>query len=124
MFQLKRSDVLPLGDLGIKKGLMKHFGMKKLPTEAQMKDLTAPWAPYRTLACYFLYKVLDTPTPTPDATPAKRKRKASPAKATVDVFAGGASGEERTSAAEHAEHATHADTPPRTPAARRRRRRH
>ena len=90
MFQLKRSDVLPVGDLGIKKGLMKHFKLKKLPTESQMQELTAPWAPYRTLACYLLYKILDTPTPTPDATPTKRKRaQAERTEAPVDEFASG-----------------------------------
>ena len=59
MFTLHRPDILPTGDLGIQKAMQKVFKLKKLPTEEQMEKLATPWAPYRTIACRYLWECLD-----------------------------------------------------------------
>lgn len=59
MFTLYRPDVLPTGDLGIQKGFQKVFAMKKLPNATQMEKLAKDWAPYRTVASYYLWRTVD-----------------------------------------------------------------
>ena len=44
IFTLKRSDILPVGDLGIKHGFKKYFELKDLPTEAEMYALAKPYS--------------------------------------------------------------------------------
>ena len=60
MFTLGRADVLPTGDLAIQKGFQKVFGLKKLPNPAQMEKLARGWAGHRTLACFYLWRHLDS----------------------------------------------------------------
>jgi DNA-3-methyladenine glycosylase II len=57
MFQLGRPDVLPVGDLGIQKGFLKLFGLRKLPTADRMAKLARPFRPYRSVACWYLWRV-------------------------------------------------------------------
>ncbi len=59
MFTLARPNVLPTGDLGIQKGFMKAYGMKKLPDENKMLKLGENWKPYRTVASWYLWRVVD-----------------------------------------------------------------
>ena len=59
MFTLYRADVLPLTDLGIKKGIMKLYDFKELPTPKQMMEKSKPWQPYRTIASWYLWSVLE-----------------------------------------------------------------
>lgn len=59
MFTLGRPDVLPTGDLGIQKGFKKLFNLKKLPTPAHMQKLSRNWAGHRTVACFYLWRLLD-----------------------------------------------------------------
>jgi DNA-3-methyladenine glycosylase II len=59
MFQLGRPDVLPVGDLGIRKAIMTRYGLESLPDAPGMVALAEPWRPYRTLACRFLWRSLD-----------------------------------------------------------------
>jgi DNA-3-methyladenine glycosylase II len=59
MFTLRRPDVLPTGDLGIQKGFQRLFKLKALPSPAQMERLALPWAGHRTLACMYLWRLLD-----------------------------------------------------------------
>jgi DNA-3-methyladenine glycosylase II len=56
MFQLQRPDVLPVGDLGIRRAFMVHYGLVKLPGGAEMEKIAEPWRPYRTLASLFLWR--------------------------------------------------------------------
>jgi DNA-3-methyladenine glycosylase II len=58
MFQLQRPDVLPVGDLGIRRAVMLAYGLKALPAPAELERLAAPWRPHRTLACLFLWRSL------------------------------------------------------------------
>lgn len=60
MFTLHRPDVLPTGDLGIQKGMQKLFGLRTLPNPKRMETLAEPWRPYRTVACRYLWQIIDT----------------------------------------------------------------
>jgi DNA-3-methyladenine glycosylase II len=59
MFTLHRPDVLPVGDLGIQKGFQKLFRLRAKPSPAQMEKLAKNWAGHRTLACMYLWRLVD-----------------------------------------------------------------
>lgn len=59
MFALKRHNVLPTGDLGIRAAMKKAFALEELPKPAEMEKLAAGWHPYRTVACWYLWRSLD-----------------------------------------------------------------
>jgi DNA-3-methyladenine glycosylase II len=59
MFHLGRPDVLPVGDLGIRRAVQTEYRMRKLPDAKRLERLAEPWRPYRTLACLFLWSSLD-----------------------------------------------------------------
>lgn len=61
MFRLGRPDVLPELDLGIQKGVQRAYGLRALPTPKQVMRRGAAWAPYRTVACWYLWRLLDLP---------------------------------------------------------------
>jgi DNA-3-methyladenine glycosylase II len=58
MFQLERPDVLPVGDLGIRRAIERAYGLDELPDAAAIEAIAAPWRPYRTLACRYLWRSL------------------------------------------------------------------
>jgi len=58
MFQLERPDVLPTGDLGIRRAIERAYALAELPGPAEMEAIAAPWRPYRTLACRYLWRSL------------------------------------------------------------------
>jgi len=86
MFTLKRPNVLPTGDFGVRMAMYKHYlevqrakvpakkrGAKKaakksrprkikLPTPEQMEKIAKCWEPYRSVACWYLWKSLDVKT--------------------------------------------------------------
>ena len=51
MFHLDRPDILPVGDLGIRRAVMLRYGLPALPSAAEVEQIGEPWRPYRTLAC-------------------------------------------------------------------------
>ena len=59
MFTLYRIDILPVGDLGIQKGIKILFDMKNLPSNKYMILKSKPWQPYRTVACWYLWRIVD-----------------------------------------------------------------
>jgi DNA-3-methyladenine glycosylase II len=59
MFHLGRPDVLPVGDLGIRRAVMLRYGLPELPGPAEIERIAEPWRPYRTLACRFLWRSLE-----------------------------------------------------------------
>jgi DNA-3-methyladenine glycosylase II len=59
MFRLGRPDVLPDLDLGIQKGIQKAYRLRKLPTPKQVMSRGAKWAPFRTVASWYLWRILD-----------------------------------------------------------------
>lgn len=63
IFCLGRLNVLPTGDLGIQKGIQRIAGLDHLPRPAEMAAITAErgWEPYRSIACWYLWRWFDTP---------------------------------------------------------------
>ncbi len=61
MFVLNRPDVLPTGDLGIQEGCKRIYRLRERPGPERMEALAAPWRPYRTVACWYLWRSLETP---------------------------------------------------------------
>jgi DNA-3-methyladenine glycosylase II len=59
MFHLERPDVLPVGDLGIRKAAQELYGLDELPGPTDLERIAEPWRPYRTLACRYLWASLD-----------------------------------------------------------------
>lgn len=59
MFTLGRSDVLPTGDLGIQKAFQKVFNLRQKPSPEKMERLAKAWAGHRTVACFYLWRLLD-----------------------------------------------------------------
>ena len=59
IFHLGRPDVLPVGDLGVRKAAMIAYNLRKLPTPDRLKRLARPWRPYRSLASLYLWRSLD-----------------------------------------------------------------
>jgi DNA-3-methyladenine glycosylase II len=60
MFHLGRPDVLPVGDLGIRKAVQTAYGLDELPNAATINRLGEAWRPWRTLASLYLWRSLDT----------------------------------------------------------------
>ena len=69
IFDLKKPDVLPLGDLGVRNGAQRFFGVSgqgkngsldAKKDKAKLEALFAPYAPYRSLASYYMWRVADT----------------------------------------------------------------
>jgi DNA-3-methyladenine glycosylase II len=68
MFRLGRPNVLPDLDLGIQKGIQVAYRMRKLPPPAHVQKIGTRWAPFATVACWYLWRLLDdldgfTPAP-------------------------------------------------------------
>ena len=58
MFHLDRPDVLPVGDLGIRRAIERAYELDELPDAAAMEEIALPWRPHRTLACRYLWRSL------------------------------------------------------------------
>jgi DNA-3-methyladenine glycosylase II len=65
MFRLGRPDVLPDLDLGIQKGIQRAYRLRKLPKPERVLKIGAKWAPYRTVASWYLWRYVDNPAPVP-----------------------------------------------------------
>ena len=59
IFKLGRPDVLPLGDLGVRKGFALTLGKRKLPEPAAMMRRGERWRPYRSVASWYLWRALE-----------------------------------------------------------------
>lgn len=61
MFTLARLDILPVGDLGIKKAIMLNYGLKKLPDEKKIVKIAEKnnWHPYESVASWYLWRSLE-----------------------------------------------------------------
>ena len=59
MFTMHRTDILPVGDLGIKKAFQILYELKELPSKELMIEMSAKWKPYRTIACCYLWYLVD-----------------------------------------------------------------
>ena len=59
MFALRRHDVLPTGDLGVRNAIWKAYGLDAPPPPKEMERIAAPWRPYATVASWYLWRSLD-----------------------------------------------------------------
>jgi DNA-3-methyladenine glycosylase II len=60
MFQLQRWDILPVGDVGIQLAMRDLYQLAASPQPTQMREIATPWAPYRTIACWYLWRSRDS----------------------------------------------------------------
>jgi DNA-3-methyladenine glycosylase II len=59
IFALRRTDVLPTGDLGIRNAMKKAYAMAEPPTPAEMETLAQRWRPYCSVASWYLWRSLE-----------------------------------------------------------------
>jgi DNA-3-methyladenine glycosylase II len=62
MFTLRRPDVLPTGDYGVQAAIKKHYRKRNLPKPKEMEKIARRWSPYRSIACWYLWRSLDIKT--------------------------------------------------------------
>jgi DNA-3-methyladenine glycosylase II len=59
MFRLGRPDVLPVLDLGVRKGAQRIYRMRNLPDAARLEKVAKAWKPWRSVASWYCWRVLD-----------------------------------------------------------------
>jgi len=59
MFSLMRPDVLPVDDLGLRRAMERAYNKGRDLTKDEMREIGAPWAPYRSCATWYLWRSLD-----------------------------------------------------------------
>ena len=59
MFALRRLDVLPTGDLGIRNAVHRAYQLKEAPAPEKLEKIGQHWRPYATIACWYLWRSLD-----------------------------------------------------------------
>lgn len=59
IFHLVRPDVLPVGDLGLLKAIDRHYPSNRKRKKLHYEKVAAPWAPYRSIATWYLWRSLD-----------------------------------------------------------------
>jgi O-6-methylguanine DNA methyltransferase len=59
IFRLGRPDVLPVDDFGVRKGFARLHKLDELPTPRSLLEHGERWRPYRTVAAWYLWRVLD-----------------------------------------------------------------
>ncbi len=59
IFRLGRPDVLPVGDLGVRKGFRRAFGMRRLPAPVTITRRAERWRPYRSVASWYLWRAAE-----------------------------------------------------------------
>jgi DNA-3-methyladenine glycosylase II len=63
MFHLGRPDVLPVGDLGVRSGMRVAYGLPETPTPERAREIGAPWAPYRSVGSWYMWRAVETALP-------------------------------------------------------------
>jgi DNA-3-methyladenine glycosylase II len=58
IFALRRPNILPTGDLGIRSAIRKAYGLPELPKPAQIETIAEPWHPYCSVASWYLWRSL------------------------------------------------------------------
>jgi DNA-3-methyladenine glycosylase II len=59
IFTLKRPDIFPVDDFGILKAIRLAYRLRKPPTAVRLQKIAEPWRPYRSVACWYLWRSLD-----------------------------------------------------------------
>ncbi|MDO8616187.1 MAG: DNA-3-methyladenine glycosylase [Dehalococcoidia bacterium] len=63
IFSLGRPDVLPVDDLGVRRGMQIAYGLTELPKPDEMGRIAAPWAPYRSAGTWYMWRSLGVALP-------------------------------------------------------------
>jgi DNA-3-methyladenine glycosylase II len=85
IFALGRLDVMPTVDLGINMAICKAYGKRKIPKPKQILKFAEKWKPYRSLACWYLWRSVDKPALNgkPKAQPQRTRRNTKAQKASA-----------------------------------------
>ena len=67
--QLGRPDILPAGDLGIRRAVQEAYKLEKMPSEGEVRRISEAWRPNRSLATAYLYSSLRSLVPEPRRRP-------------------------------------------------------
>jgi DNA-3-methyladenine glycosylase II len=59
MFALRRTNVMPVGDLGVHMAIRRHYRKRKLPKPQHILKLARNWEPYCSVACWYLWRSMD-----------------------------------------------------------------
>lgn len=59
IFALRRPNILPTGDLGVRAAMKKAYGLEELPKPAEMERIAAAWHPYCSVATWYLWRSLE-----------------------------------------------------------------
>jgi DNA-3-methyladenine glycosylase II len=59
IFALRRVDILPTGDLGVRNAIRKAYGLAELPSPSEMERMADRWRPYCTVASWYLWRSLE-----------------------------------------------------------------
>jgi DNA-3-methyladenine glycosylase II len=59
MFQLYRPDVLPVGDVGLRRAVERAYDLDGPPGPTELERIAEPWRPHRTLACFYLWRTVE-----------------------------------------------------------------
>lgn len=82
IFRLGRPDIMPTTDYGIRKGFMRAFRKKEMPSPKDVERRAEKWRPYRSVASWYLWRALELPTKArsgrPKTPPARVKPRAAP----------------------------------------------
>lgn len=62
IFALRRPNVLPTGDYGVQMAVKKYYKKRKLPKPKDMEKIARAWEPYRSVACWYMWRSLDIKT--------------------------------------------------------------
>ena len=62
IFCLRRPDILPVGDLGVRMAIRKVYGRPDLPSPREMESIAAPWHPWCSVASWYLWRSLELPS--------------------------------------------------------------
>ncbi len=59
IFNIGRPDVLPIGDLGVRRGFMHTYGLEEMPDPKSLLAHGERWKPYRSIATWYLWRAAD-----------------------------------------------------------------
>lgn len=59
MFALRRSDVASPDDVGLQRAVHELYGLRRRPSTRRFFQIARPWSPYRTVACWYLWRTVD-----------------------------------------------------------------
>ena len=75
IFALRRPNILPVGDLGVRMAIQRAYKKRKIPTPKQVEQIAKGWHPYCSYAAWYMWRSLEFPKEQTDSKPKKKKAK-------------------------------------------------